>query len=1123
MRKSSITKTSLLGATAIAGAAALTLTTAPAWAQSGATGVPTRPADQSAPQPGVAQPNSDDQNQVTDEATAQDATPPADEAEVEAVIVTGSRIRRDPTNAPTALIQLNREEILATGQPNVIDYLADVPALQQSQVPEDTTGASLGTLGLSLLNLRNLGAARTLVLVDSRRHVGGSPGTSSVDIDTIPQLLIENTEIITGAASAQYGADAVSGVVNFILRRNFEGIEIDAVSGQISKETGVNNRVSGLIGRNFLDDRLNLYATAEYQRSDRVRDSDLEAFDTITQIQNDLDPTDPANGSNTDGVLDVRRIGPGVVNIQRSPGGSLTLARTAQPSALNDPDIPVAGCPAFSATNRFSANCFVLDPGFTFTFNNQGASRPVNFGTDRAPAGLNRNLVVGSEDGLPIDFQNTDRLPEAEATRFQTGFNFDVNPAVQLFGEAKYVREEAEYEFQPAFFDIGLRRFGANEATTITGINTFEIGYSDNAFLDPAIKKLIDENRVTIFSAPTLTNPGQPTGTPRLDQRARFQNFTFDLGTRPQRNTRELERYVVGIRGDRDRVGFIDNFAYELGYTYGKVADENEEFNTVDTQRFAFAADSILVNGVPTCRVKELVARGQTIVNAATGEDFAPNDPTIANCVPIRIFGNGGVTQEARDYINVNFLRTNENTQQDVLGFISGEILGGFLPGGPIGLAVGAEYRKETASGTTDQRFNDRLLFGNAGPDFEEASFDVNEYFAEVRIPILKDVPLAEDLELTLTGRRSEYSTIGEQDAYGISFLYRPSRDFALRGSYGRSVRAPDLSELFSPQSVNFNTVTDNCSSLVIQTTADERIRNNRIRNCAALGVPTTFIDPLAGQSKQGRLGGNPDLAPEVSDSYTFSTIFTPRFAPGLSLVLDFYDIKLTDAIATLTVQAILNQCTDLDAANPNACALIIRDPNTFAIVDFLQAPVNFAALRARGMDFNARYGFDLEQLDFVGLDVGRLDFSLRGNYNLRRQNFVNPTSPGLATNLDSTIGDPRVRLRLGTTYTYDKIAFTWEVDHQTSQEIFDSQLLLDNPDSRDPSELETGGFTQHDFTVRYDLTDNVRIRGGVVNAFNETPDVQTIRSGDDDIDIFDLFGRRFFIGANLRFGAAAR
>ena len=213
-------------------------------------------------------------------------------AELGEIVVTGSRIRRDATNAPTPLIQVSRDELLSTGQTTVIDYLATIPALSNSVVPSDTTGSGLGDGGLSLPNLRSLGSNRTLTLVDGRRHVGSSGGSLSVDIDTIPRLLIQNIEIVTGGASSVYGADAVSGVLNFILRKDFEGLEIDANYGQINQDGEANQRVSALIGKNFFDNRLNVYAHAEYEKVDEVTSMDIDWIRRApVRIGVDADPT----------------------------------------------------------------------------------------------------------------------------------------------------------------------------------------------------------------------------------------------------------------------------------------------------------------------------------------------------------------------------------------------------------------------------------------------------------------------------------------------------------------------------------------------------------------------------------------------------------------------------------------------------------------------------------------------------------------------------------------------------------------------------------------------------------------------------------------------------------------
>ena len=365
----------LLASTIICGAAALTLgAAAPAWAQSGAQGsTPTRPTDPPVADPAVVRPNSDDQTKVVPEPTAANQAEAEAGAAVEGVVVTGSRIRRDPTTAPTPLIQIGREEILESGQPNLVDYLADLPQLAGSTVPEDTTGTSLGTGGLSLLNLRFLGAERTLVLVDGRRHVGAAYfASSAVDADTIPRLLIQDIEILTGAASSIYGADAVSGVVNFILRKNFEGIEVDAALTQLNQnDSATARRVSGLIGHNFFDERLNVYLHGEYEKIDEVLNRNIDWFtEDCALIQTDLDP----NAQTPDGVIDADVVC-NLQNIHFPVGGSLVLANLPQPQPTGDPDVPVIPTSACANPARYTSldtRCFNANPGVAYGFNPEG-------------------------------------------------------------------------------------------------------------------------------------------------------------------------------------------------------------------------------------------------------------------------------------------------------------------------------------------------------------------------------------------------------------------------------------------------------------------------------------------------------------------------------------------------------------------------------------------------------------------------------------------------------------------------------------------------------------------------------------------------------------------------------
>jgi outer membrane receptor protein involved in Fe transport len=1031
--------------------------------------------------------------------------PPQESTGEEEIVVTGSRIKRDPTNAPTPLIQIGQEQLLLSGEANVIDYLADIPALQNSTVPEDTTGAGLGDGGLSLLNLRNLGSQRTLVLVDGRRHVGAAYfAATAVDVDTIPRLLIENVEVITGAASATYGGDAVSGVVNFVTKNDYEGFDIDVAYAQINEGDQFNGRVSALAGRNFLDDRLNVYVSAEYEKSDAVLDFDLD-WQTAGQIliQNDLD----AAATTPDGVLDVIGVS-GRGSLNRPLSGSFTLAHGTQPSPAADPDIPFAAC----GTN-FDANCFVLDPPFTSTFGNTGVARPLNFGTNRVPAGLNRTITQGGDSRSFATGQSA-RLPETESYRFQSGATLEVTPNFEAFLEGKWVQETSQDGFQPAFFDVLVRPKALNAAQTFSALNVFDISL-DNAYLDPALRAAVLANMRTTYNA-----AGAVVGAPVLDQRARLQTFEFGLGDRRQELIRNTQRYVGGFRGDVEQFAFFKDVSWELGYTYGLAKDKNKEADTVDAERWAYGADAVvdtagIVNGTPgqiVCRIQLQAATFGSITVPTLGVTYTSSSDPVRLCVPFRAFGEGGQTAASKKYILLDQSRGFKIEQHDALGFVSGSIPSP-LPYGDIGFAFGGEWRQERYEGAFNVPPGRVLLFANTLLSQPKADYDVTEYFAEVEVPLLADFPLVEELRVSGQYRASNYATVNLVDAFSVLSTWKINDQLMLRGTYGTSVRPPQLNELYAATGQTFLQINDNCSSTIINTTADATLRGRRIANCAALGIPTTYVDPNPGTSNGGFNGANPTLQEEESTSHTISIVAQPDRLPGFSFVVDYYSIDIRNAIATLTVQALLNACVDGASLNAAACSAITRDPSTFEIINFFSGPVNYALQRARGIDFAAQQHIDLA--DIFEADIGTLDIGLRGSYNIKRQSFTDPVNPLVYINTDASVENPRVRFLLTTAYKKDGLTLTWDWDWQSSQELFDEVVLANDPDNRSRDLLETDDFSQHDFGLTYDFGDEAfQFRAGVVNAFDEEPNIQIANAPTDN---FDLFGRRFYVGLRYR------
>ena len=1065
--------------------------------------------------------------------------------QIEEVVVTGSRIRRDPTNAPTPLIQVEREQLLTTGQSTVIDYLATIPALSNSLVPSDTTGSGLNDGGLDFANLRSLGTGRTLTLVDGRRHVGSSRGTLSVDVSTIPRLLIENIEIVTGGASSVYGADAVAGVLNFSLRDDFEGLEIDANYGMINQNGEATRRISALAGANLFDDRLNVYVFGEYEKADEVTSMDVDWIARTPLILGiDADPTTAPY----DGFMDTAYF-QNVVRMDRPRWGQTTLANSQPGSPLNDPDIPYFTCHSAAGVFSWNASCFAVNPGKTFWYPaGTGTARLADFGQRIGVTGASRPYNIGGDGVSPAWFSSGSRFPSIESQRYQVGGTFHVTDNVRAKLEAKFVTEDVFDISQPTFFDIDLiNSYGSREASPLYGTSSFELRWSDNAFLPQIVKDAIATNQVIRWNAPTAnaaSTPGATFATPI----ARHSMFGPD---RYQSNTREVTRYVAALEGELDNILFVRNVSWDIGYTYGEMDNVNEEAG-VDVQRFQWAADSVVdvagVMGTPgaiVCRIALAAAEGVPNGDLADywrgGDirDTAYGQAAINECRPLNVFGEGNQDPAALDYTFASIFVRERNEQEQALVNVAGE-LWDFWGAGPIGVALGYEHRREYTRGIGRSADTaGRYLFLNTGPDFLPAEYESDEFYGEMSLPLFRDSWLGKYAELSGSYRWSDYSTIGEIDVYGVNLVYRPIDDITFRTSFNTSLRVPNLAENFAPATQTFwNGVVDPCSTASINApglAAD--IRANRIANCTALaalqgltfdfaGATATNVDdfnPIYTSGIAGVNAGNPFLLPEESESFTFSTILRPRFFPNFSLVLDYYEIEVTNVISAVTAAAAAANCVNGPSLDTAACATIFRNnptipfgiggPTGDPIGGFIQGSINFAALKTRGLDFTANYRLDTEEV--FGRNFGMFNYSVGGLWLIDQQQFTNVSDPTIRTSLEGDLFYPRVRLTSSLTWVpNDTWSVNWTMDWQTAQEIANLRASINNADNRPWHAYDTGNFARHDLTVRYNVNDQLTLRAGVTNLFDNE---QHPWLGNTLYSNFDAWGRRFNIGLNYR------
>ncbi|WP_164511876.1 TonB-dependent receptor [Brevundimonas fluminis] len=1072
--------------------------------------------------------------------------------EVEEIVVTGSRIRRDPANAPAPLIQVQREQLLDTGLATVVDYLATIPALSNSLVPSDTTGSNLNDGGLEFANLRSLGSGRTLTLVDGRRHVGSQAGVLAVDVSVIPRLLIENIEIITGGASSVYGADAVSGVVNYVLRKDFEGLEIDANYGQLVQGGAADSRrISALVGVNLLDDRLNLYAHAEYERSEEVYGEHMNHLrDGRIRLGIDADPTNAAIGPATDGFLDIGQFYD-ARRLDRPVWGSTTLANMQRPSRTTDPDVPFGNCPAQSS----SANCFAVAPGYTYWYDGTTA-RLADFGQRIGTTGLNRPWNIGGdgETANLTSFNQRSYFPFQESQRYQVGANFDVTEDVRLSLEAKYTTEDAFDVGQKSFWDIFVTNLftGPTSPGIIQGTATFTTRL-DNAFLPANVAAAIAANTFQAYGPPTTTSDGAPTVI-RTGQIANHRGFGID---RNQTNNREITRYVAALDGGMDRLAFIDNFNWSFSYVYGEMNNVNREVGP-DAIRFGHAMDSVvdtagIVNGRPgeiVCRVQLIDAMGLPVAeqnpNTTTTVYTDPGtNPEVAGCVPLNVFGAGNQSPEALEYITaaINVRETNEQ-EAAILSF--GGDLWDMWGAGPIGFALGAEYRREYTEGIGRSRDTaGRVLQLNTGADFLPAEYDSNEFFAEVAIPLLRDSWLGEYAELSGSFRAFDYSKAGSGDVYGVNLVYRPIPDITFKTSFNTSFRAPNLQETDRPFSQTFvNGFVDPCDTRVIATVTDATIKANRIANCttlaAAKGLSYDFgqttvstaddFEPFYSSGIASSLGPNPNLRPETAESFTFSTVLQPRFFPDLSIILDYYEITIEDVIITPSGQFLANDCVSSGSTpNPITCAFVFREnpnanvdpfnnfkvgrPNGDPVGGFILAGINNAKLETRGLDFTINYRLDAYEA--FGWDIGTFNWSLGGLWLIEQKNFTNPADPNFFSDSTTNVFFPRTEFVSRLTWSpTDRLSVTWTADWMASQDLRKKreQAAVNDLDIDPVSSWTTGNFVRNDFSVRYQVRDDLTLRAGVTNAFDaEPPPYLGFAS------TFDPYGRRFNIGLNYR------
>ncbi len=955
-------------------------------------------------------------------ATAATASPA--EAQGSEVVVTGSRITRPEFAAPNPITSFNSAAIQQSGNTNITNFLERVPALTGSRDLTQTSGGNsvysnpFGAAGLNELNLRNLGVNRTLVLVNGRRHVAGEPNSAAVDINSIPTDLIERVDVLTGGASAVYGADGVSGVVNFILKRNFDGVSARSQIGISSRGDAPEQFVSLALGKNFADGRGNVSLTYEYDQQKRLDNDDRE-------------------------FLRADRRQYFVVN----------------PARVNDPSAPAKILLGnLHYPNESPIGAVDVNGDGNADFN--GLGLPYNQGP------FFSGYTLGGDDTPVAGFYSGDLQPHILRHDVNLLSRYDVSDALKLSVEAKYAQTRATtYDYY---------------------IGTFGVPISlDNPFLPVTIRNAAGTNNAALAAA------GQD------PQNLVFVNRdNLDYGRHGESDLRQTYRGVI------DASGRISSHAtYDAYYEYGRTDVAITKLNDLLNNQYNQAVDAV--------------------INPATGQAVCRSNLTGGNpgCVPISVFGPGPISRQALNFFQVNDTSFARITQSVANASMSGDFGQFFrLSSGPVQFSLGGEYRRETSAFNPSANLRNNLFVPYTEPTLvvpTGGSFDVKEAFGELNAPIFQGQRFAETLSVGAAYRFSHYSTIGDTNTWQFNGVYAPVRDISFRGSYGKSVRAPNIGELFQPISGVANVVGDPCYASQVGSGT-----RYRVANCAALlaqyGAGPTINDAnVPFYNANGISSGNSNLRAETATTWTAGVVFRPRFVRGLTASFDWYDIDLKGAINTPSPAQLANLCVDVQTLDNPFCRSITRTSTPTkvngtsvpagAIIGYTVQPQNVADFRTAGLDVNIVYLLRTAA-------AGTFDFRLVGGY-LNRLDFNGIPGAPVTDNVDQP-GAPKYNLNFSPSWTLGGLTLNYNLRWANGTRTTDTQTALNDPNYLPPAQRRYSDLWQHDLQIDYEVNAGMSFYLGALNLSDQSPD-----PGDSINQPISALGRYFYAGVRLKTG----
>jgi len=1066
-----------------------------------------------------------------------DDTAAEQESPIEEVVVTGSRLKRDTYTsiAPLQIIsgQVSRE----VGLMDAGDILQESTAASGQQIDLTFNGFVLDNgPGATNINLRGLGGARTLVLINGRRLApGGVEGApTSPDLGLVPASLVQQYDLLLDGASSIYGSDAVAGVVNIIMKKDFDGFELEGFTEIPQHSGGVQNTLSATWGKNW--DRGFIGVGVEHTTQDRVtldqrpwtakcdRHAEVDEYGNVRsqsvwqEVIRQM-PWDDCKG------------GPDLFTNFAGPGYSQSLFYTAGTTNM--------GVPNWSDWSQF----VIID------LDNDGVA-DVNF----------------------RDYSLTDK------EQFRDLYGERKSTSAMLFGEYTF---EGEANITP-FFELqyGRRQSNSNNGAAPlfpaipannpynpcnpNGINGVDCGLGTDSLV-------VNPNYVDDFvAAPQPFGPAF--GETYADLCAAFGitpcnpielgAISASFGPSGPTGPVGSGQHIVYVEGDRnnsdvdlDQIRAVLGVNGDLpGLSFGSV--ENWSFEVAGV--FSSSSGTSVRNGIRGDRLDHALG-----FNSIAGATPCQNDTGAAlpfgaeaGCVPVDLFAtslldpivNGQFASQAeRDYLFDTREFETKYKQTMVTAYTTGDIFE--LPGGTAALGFGYEYRKDDLESLPNDVAANGLFFGFSVDEGAIGDKYQNEFFIEAELPLLAGAPGFEELTLNLSARHTDDEIYGGAWTESIKLGWRPVDSLLVRATFGSSFRAPNLRELYLANQTGFNnSFGDPCyvplSAIDEATDEYDPSLDERdpivLANCLANGVDPTLanLNGIQTYPVEIKSGGSLDLSAEESESWTAGIVYDlPFSAFDLTIGGSYYEIEITESIIEPSANFIVADCYGSATGNSAFCNRITRDftdPTDPRITLIDEGFINRDRENARGVDLNLTFSDTWTVLDRP-IEV---TVDMRANRQLERSTlFVNTEGVRDFNEFQGSFGFPPWKGRSIVRFDYDDWRVSWETNYLGSME--------QRPEFRDEfddaingiSDTCFGGPTdvlcknigyaenyfRHSLSLFY-FADSWTVGGGVRNVLDEAPpfvdgsEVQAINNSPIGYG-YDLMGRTYFLNVSYDFG----